>query len=178
MESCSRSPPADRRALIGQSPAWPVRLDAFLIGKGSRLGIAVVFSCAGAFLFLLCVASGERLLGVLRSSLGCKAPLVSSLPGGLVASGSIGIFEKIWKPRFCSERLAIMSGSKDQAAVQTADASAASVSLPNAASTAVVQTQSAGEAEHAAPADMVDEEKKGLFAYFKTKEFYITLALG
>lgn len=27
-------------------------------------------------------------------------------------------------------------------------------------------------------ADQIDQEKKGFFAYFKTKEFYITLILG
>jgi solute carrier family 35 protein F1/2 len=27
-------------------------------------------------------------------------------------------------------------------------------------------------------ADQVDEQKKGFFAYFRTKEFYVTLLLG
>lgn len=71
-----------------------------------------------------------------------------------------------------------MSASKEQAVVRTADTSAVSTSLPQDASTAVLKTQPTGETEHAAPADVVDEGKKGLFAYFKTKEFYITLALG
>lgn len=70
-----------------------------------------------------------------------------------------------------------MSDSKDQVTVQTADPSATSSSLPKDTSVAVVQSHSASS-EHAAPADVVDEEKKGFFAYFKTKEFYITLALG
>lgn len=60
----------------------------------------------------------------------------------------------------------------------TADPGANS-SPPKVASVAVVQTQSAAEeTEPAAPADKVDNEKKGFLAYFKTKEFYITLALG
>lgn len=36
----------------------------------------------------------------------------------------------------------------------------------------------AGEGETPAAGDQVDEQKKGFLAYFKTKEFYITLVLG
>lgn len=61
--------------------------------------------------------------------------------------------------------------------MRTANSNAVSPSLREDTSLAVVQRNSA-ESEHAAPADVVDEEKKGFFAYFKTKEFYITLALG
>lgn len=71
-----------------------------------------------------------------------------------------------------------MSDLKDQVAVRTADSNANS-SLPKDASVAVVQTPSAAEeTEPVAPADKVDNEKKGFLAYFKTKEFYITLVLG
>lgn len=71
-----------------------------------------------------------------------------------------------------------MSASKDEVAVQTADPQTPSESFPKDPSVAVVQSPSSDESEHVAPADVVDEKKKGFFAYFKTKEFYITLALG
>lgn len=70
-----------------------------------------------------------------------------------------------------------MSDSKDQITVQTAEPTATPSLQPKGTSDILVQSHSAGS-EHAAPADVVDEEKKGFFAYFKTKEFYITLALG
>lgn len=70
-----------------------------------------------------------------------------------------------------------MSDSKNQVTVQTSEPTATASPLPRDTSVAVVQSLSA-DSEHAAPADVVDEGKKGFFAYFKTKEFYITLALG
>lgn len=42
----------------------------------------------------------------------------------------------------------------------------------------VVQSSADAESEAPAPADVVDDEKKGFFAFFKTKEFWIILALG
>ncbi|EPS34689.1 hypothetical protein PDE_09653 [Penicillium oxalicum 114-2] len=45
--------------------------------------------------------------------------------------------------------------------------------------TAVAVVNAAGdEGSSVVPADKVDDRKKGFLAYFKTKEFYITLALG
>jgi solute carrier family 35 protein F1/2 len=71
-----------------------------------------------------------------------------------------------------------MSDSKDQVTVQTADSidRVSSSSQPKDASVAVVN--SAAEGSPVVLADKVDEEKKGFLAYFKTKEFYIVLALG
>ena len=60
-------------------------------------------------------------------------------------------------------------------------ANSSSQSLPKQdADVAVVsQTPTPGSSEELLPAaDLVDEQKKGWLAYFKTKEFYITLALG
>ncbi|KAK2800682.1 hypothetical protein FQN50_008066 [Emmonsiellopsis sp. PD_5] len=55
------------------------------------------------------------------------------------------------------------------------DANAHSRDLSNAAS----DTEGGGEGGHdVAAADVVDESKKGYFAYFLTKEFYIVLVLG
>ncbi|KAJ5177133.1 solute carrier family 35 member [Penicillium canariense] len=68
-----------------------------------------------------------------------------------------------------------MTDSKDQVTVQTADTINQASSQSKADSVAVMNP-AAGET--AAPADKVDEEKKGYLAYFKTKEFYITLILG
>lgn len=77
-----------------------------------------------------------------------------------------------------------MSESKDHVTVQASGvevdagrASSSSVhSLPKDAAVAVAQSSS--REEDAAPADQVDEQKKGFLAYFKTKEFYITVILG
>ncbi|CAI7589706.1 unnamed protein product [Penicillium bialowiezense] len=76
-----------------------------------------------------------------------------------------------------------MSESKDHVTVQASGvevdagrASSSSVhSLPKDAAVAVAQSSSR---EEAVPADQVDEQKKGFLAYFKTKEFYITVILG
>ncbi|KAJ5573505.1 solute carrier family 35 member [Penicillium hispanicum] len=70
-----------------------------------------------------------------------------------------------------------MSDSKDQVTVQEAHPANSSSSLPkDDAAVAVVQSPTA---EHSvAPADQIDQEKKGFLAYFKTKEFYIVLILG
>jgi solute carrier family 35 protein F1/2 len=38
--------------------------------------------------------------------------------------------------------------------------------------------QQADSSSEAAPADQLDNKKKGFLAYFKTKEFYIILILG
>jgi solute carrier family 35 protein F1/2 len=73
-----------------------------------------------------------------------------------------------------------MSDSKNPVTVQTADSIdrvSSSSSQPKDASVAVVNS-AAGEETPVVLADKVDEEKKGFLAYFQTKEFYITLALG
>ncbi|KAJ5461866.1 solute carrier family 35 member [Penicillium daleae] len=72
-----------------------------------------------------------------------------------------------------------MSGLKDPVTVQTADSidRVSSSSQPKDASVAVVN-HAAGEESPIVLADKVDEEEKGFLAYFKTKEFYITLFLG
>lgn len=72
-----------------------------------------------------------------------------------------------------------MSDSKDPATVQTTDSidRVSSSSQPKDASVAVMHP-AAGEETPVVLADNIDEEKKGFLAYFKTKEFYITLALG
>jgi solute carrier family 35 protein F1/2 len=72
-----------------------------------------------------------------------------------------------------------MSDSKDQVTVQAADSidRVSSSSQPKDASVAVVNS-AASEGSPVVLADKVDEEKKGFLAYFKTKEFYIVLALG
>ncbi|KAJ5104827.1 hypothetical protein NUU61_002174 [Penicillium alfredii] len=70
-----------------------------------------------------------------------------------------------------------MTESKDQVTIQATDANVrSSQSQSQDASVAVVQTSTPEDSE--VPADQIDEEKKGFLAYFKTKEFYITLALG
>lgn len=73
-----------------------------------------------------------------------------------------------------------MSDSKDQVTVQTGEP--ASPSLPKDSAVTVVQSspnvQTENEDEPSAPADKLDEQKKGFFAFLKTKEFYIILALG
>lgn len=71
-----------------------------------------------------------------------------------------------------------MSDSKDQIAVQATASNATSTpSLAKDATEVVVQTPAADE-EAQAPVDEVVTKKKGFFAYFKTKEFYIVLLLG
>lgn len=72
-----------------------------------------------------------------------------------------------------------MSDSKNSVTVQTADSvdRVSSSSQPKDASVAVVNS-AAVEETPVVLADKVDEEKKGFLAYFKTKEFYIVLALG
>jgi solute carrier family 35 protein F1/2 len=72
-----------------------------------------------------------------------------------------------------------MSDSKNPVTVQTADSidCVSSSSQPKNASVAVVSSATAEEIP-VVLADKVDEEKKGFLAYFKTKEFYIVLALG
>lgn len=86
----------------------------------------------------------------------------------------------------------IMANKKDQITVQTSstdpEGGPSSQSPPPAKQDAsvVVTTASAqeasgsgsGEGETPAVGDQVDEQKKGFLAYFKTKEFYITLVLG
>jgi solute carrier family 35 protein F1/2 len=79
-----------------------------------------------------------------------------------------------------------MSEFKDQVTVQATgvdyDAARASSysahSLPKDAAVAVAQSSSRQESQAEQPADQVDEQKKGFLAYFKTKEFYITVILG
>lgn len=73
-----------------------------------------------------------------------------------------------------------MSDSKDQITVQTAEPTSPSLPRDSAVtvvqSSSVVQTENEHEPETAA--DKVDEQKKGFFAFLKTKEFYIILVLG
>ncbi|KAJ6107273.1 solute carrier family 35 member [Penicillium sp. IBT 18751x] len=73
-----------------------------------------------------------------------------------------------------------MSDSKDQTTVQTAEPN--SPSLPKDSAITVVQSSSAVQTENGngpeSPADKVDEQKKGYFAFLKTKEFYIIVILG
>ncbi|KAJ5664971.1 solute carrier family 35 member [Penicillium maclennaniae] len=73
-----------------------------------------------------------------------------------------------------------MSGSKDQITVQTAEP--VSPSLPKDSAITVVRSSSAVQTENEngpeTPADKVDEQKKGYFAFLKTKEFYIIVILG
>lgn len=70
-----------------------------------------------------------------------------------------------------------MSDSKDQVAVQAMASNTNSISsLPK--DTAEVVVQRPVDEEALAPADQVDTQKQGFFAYFKTKEFYIVLLLG
>jgi len=87
-----------------------------------------------------------------------------------------------------------MADSKDQIAVQTTSAGPDTTLSPHLtpkqnASVVVTAAEGepgtsgsgsgdGGEAEPTAAGDQVDEQKKGFLAYFKTKEFYITLVLG
>ncbi|CAL5871956.1 uncharacterized protein PFLUO_LOCUS6213 [Penicillium psychrofluorescens] len=74
--------------------------------------------------------------------------------------------------------------STDKGAIETFGednhASSSSQSLPkDGVDVAVVSQSPTHSSEEQLPAaDLVDEQKKGWLAYFKTKEFYITLALG
>lgn len=78
-----------------------------------------------------------------------------------------------------------MAESKDHVTVHASGvevdggraSASSSHSLPKDAAVAVAQSSSQEE-RSVQPADQVDEQKKGFFAYFKTKEFYITVILG
>ena len=71
--------------------------------------------------------------------------------------------------------------SKDQVTVQAASTEATEVtsqtSLPKDPSVAIMKNPTA-EDTSVAPADQIENQKQGFFAFFKTKEFYIILALG
>lgn len=80
-----------------------------------------------------------------------------------------------------------MSDSKDQVTTHTASVgvttanSPAETSKPQTAITPDVNSADGDDEESAsevAPADQLDQKKTGFLAYFKTKEFYITLSLG
>lgn len=73
-----------------------------------------------------------------------------------------------------------MSESKDQITVQASgvDHDLSTPSLAKDAQGAQSSSSQAETSEHPVqPADLVDQ-KKGSFGYFRTKEFYITVALG
>jgi solute carrier family 35 protein F1/2 len=74
-----------------------------------------------------------------------------------------------------------MFESKDQVTVQASgvDRDTSTRSLSKDAQAGAQSSSSQADASERAvqPADLVDQ-KKGFFGYFKTKEFYITLALG
>lgn len=73
--------------------------------------------------------------------------------------------------------------SKDQVTVQAASTATDAVevnsqsSLPKDPSVAIVKSPTTEDAS-AEPADQIDGQKQGFLAFFKTKEFYIILALG
>lgn len=75
-----------------------------------------------------------------------------------------------------------MPDTKDHVAVQAspADPNKASSSqclpAPGSSQANIVDGNNGDVSE--APADAIDTSKKGFFAYFRTKEFYITLVLG
>lgn len=87
-----------------------------------------------------------------------------------------------------------MANPKDQIAIQTTSTepdNTLSPPLSPKQNASVVVTAAEGEPEASGSGsgnggeggpptagDQVDEQKKGLLAYFKTKEFYITLVLG
>lgn len=84
-----------------------------------------------------------------------------------------------------------MADRKDQITVQTTSTEPDTTLSPHLApkqNASVVVTAAEGEPEASgsgsgdggppAAGDQVDEQKKGFLAYFKTKEFYITLVLG
>lgn len=72
--------------------------------------------------------------------------------------------------------------TKDQVTVQATTAEATEVisqsSLPKDPSVAVIKNPTAEDASSVEPADQIENEKQGFWAFFKTKEFYIILALG
>ena len=66
-----------------------------------------------------------------------------------------------------------MADNKFQTTVQTV------VSTPDSERPVTAHANPSGaQSSPETPADQIDEEKKGFFAYFRTKEFYITLILG
>ncbi|KAL4780706.1 hypothetical protein BJX76DRAFT_37547 [Aspergillus varians] len=69
-----------------------------------------------------------------------------------------------------------MSDNKLNSTVETTVATLDGESPSNVVS--VDANRSGEEPGPETPADLIDERKKGFFAYFKTKEFYITLILG
>lgn len=85
-----------------------------------------------------------------------------------------------------------MANPKDQITVQTTSTEPENTLSPLSPkqNASVVVTAAEGEPEASgsgsgdgeggppAAGDQVDEQKKGFLAYFKTKEFYITLLLG
>lgn len=84
-----------------------------------------------------------------------------------------------------------MADPKDQIAVQTTSTDSNTTLSASKQNASVVVTAAEGEPESSssgsgdggeggppAAGDQVDEQKKGFLAYFKTKEFYITLVLG
>lgn len=76
-----------------------------------------------------------------------------------------------------------MSDSKDpknQVAVvaSSTDPSPSDSSQSNENSAMEVTTAPQETSENESPAEQIDEKKKSFWAYFQTKEFYITLVLG
>lgn len=75
-----------------------------------------------------------------------------------------------------------MSDSKSQVAVQASSSDPNPVDFSpskNDPSVAVTSTAPQEESsENESPADQIDGKKKSFWAYFQTKEFYITLLLG
>lgn len=108
-----------------------------------------------------------------------KLPISAISATGLLFDRHFTIFDPAFEVHF------VMSNSKDQIIVQASsvDGDAGRASSSSARSSpkdpAVGVAQSSSREEHSEqPADQVDEQKKGFLAYFKTKEFYITVALG
>ena len=74
-----------------------------------------------------------------------------------------------------------MSDPKSQIAVQAASSDPDPVDSPskNDPTLTVTSTSAQDESsENETPADQIDGKKKSFWAYFQTKEFYITLLLG
>ena len=75
-----------------------------------------------------------------------------------------------------------MSDTKDKVAVQTSVSPNDNVSSSESAKqhTSVTVDANTPDADPGSevPADQLDQQKKGRFAYFRTKEFYIILVLG
>jgi solute carrier family 35 protein F1/2 len=67
-----------------------------------------------------------------------------------------------------------MTASKDQVEVRTAPAEP----NPSMATTTNPPEEEEEESGSDVHADRVERKEKGFLAYFKTKEFYITLVLG